>query len=110
MKKKYREQIRELPLENGGQDLARSIIEASGVQEAGTVRKNLKSRTSLTWQIPQTIACLGLAALIMIFGLVYRDPESNVSERMGLNATAMWLQAADGGRSLLGDNHADLMN
>jgi len=110
MKKKYREQIRELPLENGGRDLARSIIEASGVLETRPVSKTLNSRTSWTGQMPQTIACLGLAVLIMVFGLVCRAPEAKVSEQMGLNATAMWVQAADGCRSLLGNAHADLMN
>lgn len=100
--RQYDDLIKEMPLENGGRDLAPAIIEAAGIIEAKPVRKAINHWTGLNTPIPQATAYLGLAVLLLAYGLVYPDPHPMISERMGLNTVAMCGHVEDGFKSAMG--------
>lgn len=97
---KYQEFIRALPLESGADNLAQRLIIESGILDQSAANQ-VKTYTALPQRVPPIIACLALVLALFTYTSGWFNPQPLVSERLGINAVALWDQAADGFRSTL---------
>jgi len=71
---KYEEMIKELPWEDGGRDMAPSIVAAAGIPVNKSVPEPDEIHQAFNWQVLQALTCLGLLLLISVYGFGWPNP------------------------------------